>query len=137
MLHIGYRDRDFLSHTGEVMQDLLYGRDGYTPGDEAALGKVQQLGKGNAALVVTGEDLDVKQLTEIMREVISAELAHWVPDASQRLIWRAARALGFEPTPRPGYVDCGAERIDHPLVPAWEYGLYLMRCSACARLFRV
>jgi hypothetical protein len=137
VLHIGYRDRDFLCHTGEVMQDMVLGHDGYTPDDEAALGKVQQIGKGGTALVVTGEDLDVKQLTEIMREVISAELAHWVPDASQRLIWRAARALGFEPTPRPGYVDCGAERIDHPLVPAWEYGLYLMRCSACARLFRV
>lgn len=71
----------------------------------------------------------------VMHDIIQAELANWVPGASQRLIHRAGSALDH-PMPEPQANDCGAEPGWHALVADWAAGIYVMRCVTCARLYR-
>lgn len=96
MFHIDYRDRAFMAVTAETMQDLILSEVGWEPEDQAACTKLEAMGNGGTALVVTGGKLDPSQAHELMGSVIAAELENWVPGASQRLVRRAAAALGIE-----------------------------------------
>lgn len=140
MQHLNYRDRDFVAHAAEVMADRVADNgDCYTPADDRAVNKLEAIGKGGTALVVTGAEMDERARNELMRLVLQAELDHWVPGASQRLIWRAAQALEIPVTVRLdsplNTADCGTERSWHSLTSTWIAGRYLMVCSTCRRLY--
>lgn len=140
MQHITYTDRDLIAHAAEVMADRIADNgDCYTDSDVRAVDKLEAIGKGGTALVLTGAELDLSQTSSLMGKVIQAELDHWVPGSSQRLIWRAAQALGFT---APAVLkhpfndtDCGTEPRYHSLTPSWLAGRYLMCCSTCGRLY--
>lgn len=88
------------------------------------------------AFVVTGVELDDKAAREMFLRILGAELDNWVPDASQRLLYRAGRALGIHhpvmPTDNP---DCGAEPGWHALTSDWVAGVFVRRCVTCSRLY--
>lgn len=74
---------------------------------------------------------------QMFQAIVRAELAHWVPGSSQRLLYRAGRITGFpQPDPEEGTRDCGNHYRDHVLFPDWVAGLYLKRCADCFRLFQ-
>lgn len=75
---------------------------------------------------------------QMLKHIVRAELAHWVPGASQRLLYRAGRIVGIEqPNPANGQPDCGDDPEHHALISDWVAGLYLHRCSNCFRLFQL
>lgn len=70
-----------------------------------------------------------------LHDVVRMELHHWVPGASQRLINRAF-ALMKVPYHEPYQTeDCGPRHRDHPMVPDWVAGHYVLKCVLCGRLF--
>lgn len=139
MQHLNYTDRDFVAHAAEVMADRVGETGGYTDADAESCVKLEAIGKGGTALVLTGAEMDEQARNELMRLVLQAELDHWVPGASQRLIWRAAQALAIPVTVRLdsplNAADCGTERRWHSLTSTWIAGRYLMVCSTCRRLY--
>lgn len=118
----------------ELLEDREYAHD--HPGLSAdTLERIADLPN---AFILTGEDVDPDQALKLLRQVVTTEMEHWVPNKSQRLIDRAARALGFEPLLDPQLAeDCGAAASQHPLILGWVCGLYVARCSTCAHLFKV
>lgn len=137
MIHWTDKDAKMASHMAEVVGDRIHHDPyGYTAADKAAVDKLDAMGVGNGrALVVTGAELSREDAAGLMQDVVSAEMANWVPGASQRLIGRAARALGFRELDS-DTLDCGPNPGDHALYPEWVAGLYVQACSTCARLFR-
>jgi hypothetical protein len=76
---------------------------------------------------------------EMMGRIVRAEMANWVPGASQRLLNRVGHHFGFLPSgPLPfGYDwdDCGPDRAAHALIPDWVADVYVHRCATCHRLY--
>lgn len=140
MIHFTQGDAQMLNHTVDVIGDRMHHEDGYTDQDRATVTKLDKLAKAGAAVVITGAELADEphdadpQVRQMFQDIVKAELAHWVPGASQRLIYRAGLVLGVH-QPMPRRDDCGPERINHALVSYWVAGLYLHRCSTCFRLF--
>lgn len=134
MIHLGYHDCVFISHVAEVVQDRIYEGNGYTSEDERACGKLEQIGR-SGGVVLTGDELSEDEATALLRRVVLAEMEHWVPNVSQRLIRRAFLALGRHRAPAI-VDDHGGKRTDHALVPDWVAGVYLMQCVTCRRLFQ-
>lgn len=136
-------DRQMMTHTADVIGDRMRHEDGYTEQDEATVAKLDELSKAlTTVLVITGDEptggVDDPQVREMFRDIVRAELAHPVPGASQRLLYRAALVLGIrQPDPAKGQRDCGADVGDHALISDWVVGLYLHRCSNCFRLFEL
>lgn len=86
---------------------------------------------------ITEADLD-QEAHEMFRQIVAAELDNWVPNASQRLLYRSGGIVGInQPDPSKGRPDCGPEREQHCLISDWVAGLFLMRCSSCFRLYEV
>lgn len=140
MQHLNHTDRDFVAHAAEVMADRIADNgDCYTDSDVRAVDKLEAIGNGGTALVLTGVEMNEQARNELMRLVLQAELDHWVPGSSQRLIWRAANALVIPVTVRLdsplNAADCGTERRWHSLTSTWIAGRYLMVCSTCSRLY--
>lgn len=131
-------DRQMLNHIVDVVGDRMHHEDGYTEQDSRTLGKLDKLAKAPAtAVVVLADDVDA-EARQMFQAIVRAELRHWVPGASQRLLYRAGRVVGIEqPNPAKGQSDCGADRADHSLINDWVSGLYLHRCSSCFRLFEL
>lgn len=134
MLYMGRGDTQMLKHVDEVIGDRLCGDDTYGEHERATADKLSKLAP--PALLLTGDEMTEAETHALLRRVVEAELAAWVPGASQRLIYRAARALGFS-SPEPRRTDCGDEVASHATVTQWVAGLYLRQCVGCARLFRV
>jgi hypothetical protein len=109
--------------------------EGYTERDEAVSDTVSAVAKAGPVLVVGGEEINDADARAMMRRVVEAELANWVPGASQRLIHRASALLGGF-FPAPSTEDHGPDRARHPLCADWVGGMYLHRCVSCGRLFR-
>lgn len=134
-------DRRFAIHTVEVMGDRLRCNDGYTEQDEDALDKLSRLGNGpknsGVALLLTGDELSGLEAYDLYKSVVQANVDNWVSGSSQRIVYRAGRVLGFEGYQLGGVPDHGPERAAHPLIPDWVGGVYVQRCTGCARLFRV
>lgn len=126
-------DTQMISHAVDVMGDRLSDGNDYTEQDGVTVTKLGEL--GTPALVVDGAEHTDYELRAMLRRIVTAELDHWVPDASQRLIYRASRALG-ESFPRARAGDHGPDPADHVLVAEWVAGLYLRKCATCQRLFR-
>lgn len=130
-------DKKMLDHVIDVIGDRMHHGDGYTMQDEATVAKLDKLAKAPAtAVVVTGEEFD-SGAHQMFQAIVKAELANWVPDASQRLLYRAGRIVGIEQNDpsQAGSRDCGPERIQHTLISDWVAGLYLSRCVNCFRLY--
>lgn len=132
------RDRQMLRHIVDVVGDRMHHEDGYTEQDRLTFMKVQDMSTAPATVVVvTGEEID-SEARQMFQAIVRAELAHWVPGASQRLLYRAGRIVGVDqPNPAKGEADCGPDRADHALISDWVAGLYLMRCSSCFRLYDI
>lgn len=137
MLHITRDDQQMMNHMVEVITDRMRHNDGYTDQDDATVTKLDQLTNGldgTSAVVLTGDDQSEDEARSLLAQVVRAELKHWVPGASQRLIYRAANAMGFK-QPYPTRPDCGEAASAHSLVADWVAGMYLMRCASCLRLY--
>lgn len=138
MIALNGNDQHLITRVAEVTEDNILDRaNEYTEADGASCKKLAAIGRAGSALVLTGEDVTKLEAIALLRKVVEAELDHWVPNSSQRLIMRAFRAFGFEVhAMRPGVEDCGPNVWNHALYPDWVHGLYIRRCSTCARLFR-
>lgn len=134
MLYLGREDKQMLLHVDEVIGDRLCGDDSYEAGDRATADKLSRLTP--PAVLLTGDEMTEADAHALLRRVVNAELDQWVPGASQRLIYRASRALGFAAA-EARRADCGPELVDHATITQWVAGLYLRQCVGCSRLFRV
>lgn len=125
-----------LNHIVDVMGDRMHREDGYTEQDERTFTKVAELAKSPVTtVVVTADDTDA-EAKQMFQAIVRAELRNWVPNASQRLLYRAGRVVGvIMPNPANMQPDCGPNRSDHALVHDWIQGLYVDRCSSCHRLY--
>lgn len=139
MIYVKKDELPMMSHTAEVMHDRMCSEpDQWGPECSRAVDHIDDMGKSSTPmLVLTGEELDRNAANHLFHDVVKAELRNWVPDASQRLLSRAAAALGSYP----GYpliteqTDCGAEPHWHALVADWAAGIFVRRCITCARLY--
>lgn len=139
MIHFNRDELEMLDHAANTMNDrILCEPDEYTRSDNSAIRKLfQTANTETSAIVITGEELDKQERIWAFRQVLDAELRHWVPNASQRLLTRAAAALEVEYPPGVGKsVDCGAEPGWHALIGDWLAGIYVRRCISCARVYR-
>jgi hypothetical protein len=129
------KDRQMLNHVVDVVGDRMRHEDGYTDQDGATLGKLDQLAKTEGTQLVVDTVTPDTEALALLREIVSAELRHWVPGASQRLIYRASTMLGFSAV-LPKSDDHGPDPADHALFPNWVGGLFTQQCATCARIFR-
>jgi hypothetical protein len=136
MQHIRHEELAMFKHTAEVMNDRLCDSgDEYSDNDSRAVDHIDDIGKsGTSALVLTGQDLSIVDCNRLMDQIVRAEVAHWVPNASQRLIRRAGLALGFS-MHRFEHLDHGAELRWHAVVRQWQWGTAYLQCVDCGRLF--
>lgn len=132
----GSNAKQMLAHTADVMVDRVNGEDGYTHGDRMVVDAIDHMGRAETSVVVlTGEECAEDEAKGLLRQIVEAELRTWVPGASQRLIYRAANALGFK-QPWPVAEDHGPNPGSHALFADHVAGLHVMRCATCMRLFK-
>ena len=138
MLYFGTEEKQMLKHTAEVMADRVSEENGYEPGDEVVVTKIDNMGRTKTSvLVITGEDYSHQDAAALFHDIVQTELKNWVPDASQRLLHRAGHALGVRhPVLLSNEPDCGAEPGWHALVADWIAGIYVRRCVTCCRIYR-
>ena len=137
MIHWTNDNAQLLTHVVDVMNERIAVEGGYADGDRDTMTKLEELSTAGAAVPVTSEQQDYRAELGLFLQIVQAELDHWVPNASQRLLFRAGAALGVkQPDPARVRADCGAARADHATVPDWVSTLYVHRCINCARLFR-
>lgn len=144
MIPFDREDAQMLHHiVKDVMADRLAYDAEYTEKDRQVVDKLGELADAAATgtvLAVTGRDLTDDRGTnaearKLFHKILNAELDHWVPNASQRLLHRAGAVLGV-PQPKPRRDDCGPTEFDHALIHDWVGSAYLLRCSTCLRLYR-
>lgn len=135
MIHIDMNDRRLIRHAATVMEERILCTDGYTDEDGVAVEKLSVMGDGGNALVITGADVDSDAAVELLDRVVRAEIAHWVPGASHRLIRRAAASLGFS-TPRELLYDDGHDCGDghHKPITQWIGKRTYPCCAVCGRV---
>jgi hypothetical protein len=137
MIYFGRNETQMLDHMQDTMCDrIACDGDEYEPEDSNTVEKIAHMSLAKTGqLVVTGELLDGDAQLALYRQVVEAELDAWVPNASQRLLYRAARALDLygreqlEP-------DHGDEPGMHALFRSYVGQVWVMQCSTCNRLFR-
>lgn len=136
MISFTANDAHMADHASEIMQDFCLERgSGYTRDNYDS---AKKLGKLRQGLLVTGDEQSAAEAAELLKSVVQAELDHWVPDASQRLINRAATVLADGPILDPVLAsDHGNNPGDHALIQDWVCGIFVLRCCTCARLFKV
>lgn len=138
MIYWTEADKQMLEHAAEVMGDRIHGEpDGYTDQDRATVAKLEELSKLGSAVTVCGNERARSEETNLFQSIVTAEMASWEPNASQRLLYRAGMALNFcQPDPAAGKPDCGDHPGDHALSPGWLVGIYVHRCATCFRVYR-
>lgn len=138
MIHWTEADSQMLVHVVDVIGDRMGSEDGYTEQDEATMVKLKALSKMGPAVTVAGDDLDEDARKSLFTEVVNAELDNWIPNASQRLLFRAGAALGqHHPGAKPTDAeDCGPSRAQHALILGWLASVYVHQCATCLRLYR-
>jgi len=136
MIYFGRDAQQMLDHVQDTMRDRVCEENGYTDEDTATVNKIHAMSKAETGqLVITGELLDGAAQMALYRQVVEAELDTWVPNASQRLLYRAARALdlyGREQLES----DHGDKPGMHALFRSYVGQVWVMQCSTCNRLFR-
>lgn len=140
MIHFTREDRQMMDHVVDTTRDRMLTEGGYAEQDWATMTKLESLAKAGSAVVISGRDEpDADAARALLRRIAEAELNHWVPNASQRLLHRAGLALGIE-QPDPARMrndDCGPDPAKHATVPDWIGDLFVRRCVSCARIWRV
>lgn len=139
MIHIRRDERQMIENAHDVMDDRITSEpDEYDDADTRAVLHLDVMAKTETGqLVVDGAELNDIDARRLMRQIVEAELDAWVPNASQRLLWRASWALGVPMNhSAPRDPDCGAEPSWHALTSAWVAGLFVRHCATCHRLFR-
>lgn len=137
MIYFNSTAGPMLAHVKELADDAMAtAPQGYDPEDEQVAAKLGQLAEAGTALVVTGQPASIDERRRLIRKIIEAEANNWVPDASQLLICRASRALGFF-APEPRTDDHGPDEADHATISNWIGGLYVRHCATCCRIFIV
>ena len=137
MIYFGRGETQMLDHMQDTMCDrIACNSDEYEPEDSNTVEKIARMSLAKTGqLVITGELLDDAARQALFRQVVEAELDAWVPNASQRLLYRAARALDrFGREPRE--LDHGDEPGMHALFRNYVGQVWVMQCSTCDRLFR-
>lgn len=130
--------RQFLTWMVDLAHDAMCNRpDEFGSSDNLAFAywRAQSKTGPEAMTAVQAAETSSEETAAMLRHIVQAELDHWVPDASQRLIWRAGLLLGLPTIPEPTRPDCGPKHISHPLIADWVAGIYVMRCVSCNRLF--
>lgn len=138
MIHIRHDERQMIRHMAEVMDDRMSDQPTeYTDADTRAVLHADVIGKAETGqLVISGAEMLDADARRLMRQIIEAELKAWVPNASQRLLWRASWALNVPLNLGvPVKPDCGAEPGWHALTGSWVAGLFVRHCVTCHRLF--
>lgn len=137
MIYFTNEEAQMLKHTAETMGDQIRDGDGYTEADEAAVDKIEAMGKVGRLLVITDARTTDAEAVALFQQVIAAELVNWVPGASQRLVHRAGSALGFLGYfgPPRDVADCGPQPMDHALMNSELAGVTVHLCGKCDRLF--
>lgn len=138
MIHWTEDDAQMLAHVVDIVNNRMAVKSGYTDEDEATMAKLEALSKAGHALTVTGAQQGGDASRALFTDVVNAELDNWVPNASQRLLFRAGAALGqHHPDARPTQnEDCGPERSAHALIPGWLASVYVHQCATCLRTYR-
>lgn len=135
-------DRRFVRHAHEVVREVAMANPSeYTDADDAAIDKLSELGNGvgngGPVLLVSGQPLSEARRWSLFSAVVAQNLDHWVADASQRLLFRAALVLELDGEYGARTEDDhGDNPDDHALVSDWVGNHYVQRCATCARLFR-
>ncbi len=138
MIRWTYNDMQMLAHVVDVVGDQMLNEDGYTDQDRKTMAKLEALAQAGASLTVDGSKVERNEAAQTFVDIVRAELDNWVPDASQRLLYRAGAALGIS-QPDPGNArqpDCGPHVGDHAIISDWIAGLYVQRCVNCFRIFK-
>ncbi len=137
MIYIHRDERAMLKHMASTLQDaILSSGTEWEDGDQRAVNHVKNIGElDTSALVITGEPLHPSDAYVILGRIVDAEMANWVPEASQRLILRASNALGFDRKRPMRSEECGPERGDHALINDWVGRRFLLCCVTCHRLY--
>jgi len=137
MISITSNDAHMIRVAGEYMADVAEDqtRD-YDAEDRESIRRMSNISRG---LLVTGDAQTEAEAAELLKAVVLVELASWVPDASQRLIDRAAAALGHRDGPLldAAAADCGREASVHALTQDWVCGIFVLRCVHCAHLYKI
>jgi hypothetical protein len=68
----------------------------------------------------------------MFRKVVTAELSHWVTNASRGVIDRAAASLGQPAIGGPVRAECPGDR--HAYVNDWVAHLFVLQCCTCGRI---
>lgn len=128
-------DAHMADHASEMLQDACLEQSSYTRDNYDSAKKLGDLSQG---LLVTGIEQTQAEAEALLKQVVQAELDHWAPNASQRLINRAAMILADGPILDPVLAsDHGNNPGDHALIQDWVCGIFVLRCCTCARLFKV
>lgn len=139
MLVFSKEEMQMVGHAAEVMDDRISNEpDEYNDADATSTAKLDAMSRAKTvALVVTGAEMDSASARHLMGQIVNAEMDHWVPGASQRLLYRASRALGVSTASIHLYTepDCGSKTA-HALVTDWVADIYVVRCVVCGRLDR-
>lgn len=138
MIYFGREDAQMLGHMAETASDRIAEAPGeYEENDRAVVSAVDLMHRAGSSLVITGQPMDADLRAQMMAHIVSAELDNWVADSSQRLIYRAGRALDQKVhLPVADTKDCGAEQHWHVLIHDWCAGIYVVRCVTCQRMYR-
>ena len=138
MINITVNDAHTAQRGTEWLEDAAEDRhSGYdfTREDRDSIKKLSKMQRG---LLVTGDEQTEEEAEALLREVLSSEMDHWVPNASQRLINRAALILAGSHLLDPILeMDHGHNPGDHALTQDWVCGIFVLRCVTCARLFKI
>lgn len=142
MIDWNHNDASVATYAAEYLTDqMLDNPNEWDNCDDISVKKLAQLG-ANRGLLVTGDVVTVDEAAALMKQVVLTEINSWVSDSSQRLIYRAARALSID-TPYFRFLGCtddadhGPAPQDHALIQDWVCGIYTMRCATCGHLYRV
>lgn len=99
---------------------------------------IERIGKMRRGLLVTGDPFTVDEGVALLKDVITSELEHWIPGASQRLINRAGVLLvGNAILDSAIEADHGPNPADHALRQDWVAGIFVLRCVTCSHLFKI
>lgn len=136
MINITSNDAYIAGRASENMEEIcLDEADQYDVDDRES---ARRLGKMRRGLLVTGDPFTVDEGVALLKEVVTSELDHWIPGASQRLINRASLVLVGSPILGAATeADHGSGPADHALLQDWVAGIFVLRCVTCSHLFKV
>lgn len=136
MQYFGREANQIIKHVVDVMHVQMDMGCSYREEDVTTINKLTDL--RGPSLVITGEELDLQESQYLFRRIVRSEIDHWVPDASQRLLSRAALALNLTEAYTGRLIasdpDCGPGESQHVWTMDCVAGVDCARCTWCCRL---